>query len=45
LAIILLSFPAQVQPEIMTVPILYGVTVAPFTALMAWLFRRIPDKD
>jgi BASS family bile acid:Na+ symporter len=44
LAIILLSFPAQVQPEIMTVPILYGVTVAPFTGFMAWLFRRIPDK-
>ena len=44
LGIILLSFPAQVQPEIMTVPILYGVTIMPFTALMAWLFRRIPDK-
>ena len=44
LAIILLSFPPEVQPEIMTVPILYGVTVAPFTGFMAWLFRRIPDK-
>jgi BASS family bile acid:Na+ symporter len=44
LAIILLSFPAEVQPEIMTVPILYGVTVAPFTGFMAWLFRRIPNK-
>lgn len=44
LTLILLSFPSEVQPEIMTVPIVYGVTVAPFTALMAWLFRRIPDK-
>ncbi|RKZ46162.1 MAG: transporter [Gammaproteobacteria bacterium] len=44
LAIILLSFPPEVQPEIMIVPILYGVTVVPFTALLAWSFRRIPDK-
>ena len=44
LAIILLSFPAEMQPEIITVPILYGVTIAPFTGLIAWLFRRVPDK-
>jgi len=44
LGIILLSFPPEVQPEIMIVPLLYGVTVVPFTALVAWSFRRIPDK-
>ena len=42
---ILLSFPAEVQPEIMIVPIPYGVTVAPLTGFMAWLFRRIPVKQ
>lgn len=41
LGIILISFPAEVQPEIMTVPILFGVAVVPLTALMALLYRRI----
>lgn len=41
LGIILISFSAEVQPEIMIVPILYGVTVVPLTAFMALLFRRI----
>ena len=45
LGIILISFPPQAQPEIMIVPILYGVTIVPLTALMAWLFRRIPGKE
>ena len=45
LAIILLSFPAEVQPEIMIVPLLYGVTVVPLTALLAWWFRQIPVEQ
>jgi len=45
LAIILLSFPAEVQSEIMIVPLLYGVTVVPLAALLAWWFRRIPVEQ
>ena len=45
LGIILISFPPQAQPEIMIVPILYGITIVPLTALMAWLFRRMPGKE
>jgi BASS family bile acid:Na+ symporter len=39
LAIILLSFPAEVQTEILVVPILYGVAIVPLSALAVWLFR------
>ena len=44
LGIILISFPPEVQPELMIVPLLYGVTIVPLTALMAWLIRRIPEN-
>ena len=40
LGIIVISFPPQIQPEILVAPILYGVAIVPFTALAAWLFRR-----
>jgi len=39
LAIILISFPAQVQPQILTLPILYAVAILPLSALAAWLLR------
>lgn len=42
--IILISFPAEAQPDIMIVPILYGITILPLTALMAWVFRFFPNK-
>lgn len=40
LAIILISFPPELQSEILVVPILFGVTMVPMAALVAWLFRR-----
>ena len=40
LGIILLSFGADQQPEILIAPMLYGVIVVPFSALAAWFFRR-----
>ena len=39
LAIIMISFPPEIQPEILMTPILYGVAIVPLTALTAWLFR------
>ena len=45
LGIILISFPAEAQPEMMIVPILYGITILPLTALVAWLFRLSPNKE
>ena len=39
LGIILLSFPAELQTEILVVPMLYGVAIVPLSALTAWLFR------
>jgi hypothetical protein len=42
LGIILISFPSETQMELMIVPLLYGVTIVPMTALVAWLIRRIP---
>ena len=38
------QLPSRGQPEIMIVPILYGVTVVPLTGLMALLFLRIQAK-
>ena len=40
LGIILISFPPEIQTEILVAPILYGIAIVPFTALTAWLFRR-----
>jgi len=40
LGIILISFPPEIQHEILVAPILYGIAIVPFTALTAWLFRR-----
>ena len=40
LGIIVISFPPQIQSEILVAPILYGVAIVPFTALAACLFRR-----
>jgi len=39
LAIIMISFPPEIQPEILVAPILYGVAIVPLTALTARLFR------
>jgi len=39
LGIILISFPPELQSEILVVPILFGVTMVPMSALAAWLFR------
>ncbi len=40
LGILLLSFDAPLQPELLPAPALYGVIVVPFSALAAWAFRR-----
>jgi hypothetical protein len=40
LGILLLSFEPSVQQEMLPAPLLYGVIVVPFSALVAWLFRR-----
>jgi len=40
LGIILISFDASVQREMLVAPMLYGVIVVPFSALAAALFRR-----
>ena len=40
MAIILLSFPGEIQSEILVVPIFYGITIAPLAALAALLLRR-----
>ena len=40
LGIILISFPPELQSEILVAPILFGVTIVPLSALVAWLFRR-----
>jgi BASS family bile acid:Na+ symporter len=39
LAIVMLSFPTEVQSEVLIVPILYGVAIVPLSALAVWLFR------
>jgi BASS family bile acid:Na+ symporter len=40
LAIILISFPLEIQSEILVVPIFYGVAIAPLAAFAAYLMRR-----
>ena len=39
MAIIMISFPVESQPEILAVPIFYGIAVTPLAALGAWLLR------
>lgn len=39
MAIILISFPGEIQAEVLVVPIFYGITIAPLTALGVWLLR------
>ena len=39
LAIILISFPGEIQHEILAVPIFYGIAYTPLAALGAWFFR------
>ena len=40
LGIIILSFDAAVQQEMLIAPMLYGVIVVPLSAIAAWFFRR-----
>ena len=40
LAIILISFPPEIQADILVVPIFYGIAIAPLAALAALLLRR-----
>lgn len=40
LAIILISFPVEIQSEILVAPIFYGVAITPLAALAALLMRR-----
>lgn len=40
LAIILISFPADVQTEILVAPIFYGITIAPLAFIAALIIRR-----
>ena len=40
LGIILISFPPEVQAQILVAPIFYGIVIAPLTALAAMAFRR-----
>jgi hypothetical protein len=40
LLVILISFPAEIQSEILVVPIFYGIAIAPLTALTASLIRN-----
>ena len=39
LAIILISFPGEIQREVLAVPIFYGIAYTPLAALGAWLLR------
>jgi len=41
LGIILISFPPEVQAEMLVAPIFYGIVIAPLTALAALVFRRV----
>ena len=41
----MISFPPEVQPEMLTAPLLYGVIVVPFSALWAWMFRRRDARE
>jgi BASS family bile acid:Na+ symporter len=48
LAIILISFPGEIQHEVLAVPIFYGIAYAPLAALGAWLLRyfdKAPGKS
>ena len=40
IAIILISFPGEIQSEILVVPIYYGIAIAPLAALAALLIRN-----
>ena len=40
LGVVMLSFEASVVDEVLTIPLLYGVIVVPFSALAAFGFRR-----
>jgi len=40
MAIILISFPPESQPEILAAPIFFGIAIAPLAALAALLLRR-----
>jgi BASS family bile acid:Na+ symporter len=41
LAIVLLSFPAEIATDVLVAPLLYGVIVVPFSAALALGFRRM----
>ncbi|MEP4147626.1 MAG: bile acid:sodium symporter family protein [Halioglobus sp.] len=44
IAIVLISFPGEIQAEVLAVPILYGIIIAPLAALGAVFLRRY-DRD
>ena len=39
MAIILISFPSDIQHEVLVIPIFYGITLTPLALLGAWLLR------
>ena len=41
LGIILISFPPELQAEMLVAPIFYGIVISPLTALAAMAFRRV----
>ncbi|MEP1469517.1 MAG: bile acid:sodium symporter family protein [Halieaceae bacterium] len=41
LAIILISFPGEIQHEVLVVPVFYGIAITPLALLGSWLFRSL----
>jgi len=41
MAIILISFPHEIQHDVLVVPIFYGIAIAPLAMLGAWLLRYL----
>lgn len=41
MAIILISFPSEIQHEVLVVPIFYGIAITPLAMLGAWLLRNL----
>ncbi|MEP5763330.1 MAG: bile acid:sodium symporter family protein [Halieaceae bacterium] len=41
MAIILISFPNEIQHDVLVVPIFYGITITPLALLGAWLMRNL----
>jgi hypothetical protein len=41
MAIILISFPNEIQHEVLVAPIFYGIAITPLAMLGAWLLRTL----